>query len=691
MKQTTTSTLTTNWVHRAKRSLIACLAIGLLLPSLPANATEKPRTYIVVLNVSPDEAISTIARQALSGSFEFSTIYQHAIVGYSVDLSDAQVGALEKDPAVSLIAEDAPVYLTDQRLPTGVDRIEADRNSTANIDGTPDHVPAAVAIVDSGIAPHEDLNLARSLDCTRTKLTSPDWPCQDETLRSFFDHGTKVAGVAGAVDNRLGVVGVAPGADLYSLRVTDLAGEGSVSSIISAMEWITKNADLIDVANLSIVTVDPAGGTALGQVLRLAITRAVSRGVVVVAAAGNDKTNASKVPQDVYGSDGQFGGIDDIYPAAFPEVLTISAFEDDDGRPGGDSFASFSNYGKAVDLSLPGVNVETTSRYTASGYDMFTGTSAAAPHAAGLAALYIAVNGKPVDAAGVYRVHDGLIAAAQDQHGPNGLDLGGDPDEFPEPVGWAIGEVFGNTRPAATFSSACSDLSCAFADSSSDPDGSIERWSWDFGDGSTSDHQNPAHTYQAAGEYTVMLTVTDDEGAISSAAQTLSVTAPQESNEAPTADFSADCTNGSCTFIDLTTDPDGTVASWAWDFGDGGTSSLQHPSHSYADPGTYVVTLSVTDDQGAGSTITKTLELPQADISLATTSYRDRGGKGVHLVWDGTISSDVDVYRDGSLVATTSNDGSYVDLLEDRGRATYTYQICESGRHFCSNSSTIEL
>jgi PKD repeat protein len=159
-----------------------------------------------------------------------------------------------------------------------------------------------------------------------------------------------------------------------------------------------------------------------------------------------------------------------------------------------------------------------------------------------------------------------------------------------------------NQAPAASFTRSCSGLTCTFTSTSNDPDGSIAGYSWNFGDGATSTTANPSHTYATGGTYTVTLRVTDNQGAQSpTASQNVTVTPP---NQAPTANFTFSCSALNCTFTSTSSDPDGTIASYSWNFGDGATSTAQNPSHSYTAGGTYTVTLRVTDNQGAQSATT---------------------------------------------------------------------------------------
>jgi PKD repeat protein len=165
-------------------------------------------------------------------------------------------------------------------------------------------------------------------------------------------------------------------------------------------------------------------------------------------------------------------------------------------------------------------------------------------------------------------------------------------------------------------------------------------------------------------------------------------------NNPPVASFTSSCTGLSCSFTDTSTDSDGTVTGWAWDFGDGNTSTAQNPTHGYAAGGTFTVTLTATDDGGAtGSSaqeVTVT-EPPTGGFTLSATGYKARGLQKSDLTWSGATSTNVDVYRDGAVIATTANDGSYTDNIDVRGGGSYTYEVCEAGTSTCSNTATVSF
>jgi len=219
----------------------------------------------------------------------------------------------------------------------------------------------------------------------------------------------------------------------------------------------------------------------------------------------------------------------------------------------------------------------------------------------------------------------------------------------------------GNQPPTAGFGWQCSQLVCQFTDASTDGDGSVTAWSWQFGDGASSVEQSPSHTYAAPGTYTVTLIVTDNQGATAApvSKQVTAGTPPQ--NQPPHAEFDVDCNQLTCVFSDRSTD-DHAVTTWAWDFGDGTSSTDRNPTHTYSAPGTYHVSLTVTDGSGAQDTKTHDAhaeapppppenKAPVADFDVhcakldCTFTDNSRDDDGVVVTWhwdfgDGTTSID---------------------------------------------------
>jgi len=175
-----------------------------------------------------------------------------------------------------------------------------------------------------------------------------------------------------------------------------------------------------------------------------------------------------------------------------------------------------------------------------------------------------------------------------------------------------------------------------FEDKSIDTDGTILAWSWDFGDGATSTVQSPSHKYDAAKTYSVMLVVTDDEGATGSVTQSITVAVPL--NQPPVASFkfspSLPQVGSATTFTDASTDSDGTISAWSWNFGDGGTSQVRNPSHTYSSTGPYSVTLTVTDNDGAKSAVTKKqIQVAAAGAEVGLYSYPNPASRQASIVY----------------------------------------------------------
>ncbi len=246
-----------------------------------------------------------------------------------------------------------------------------------------------------------------------------------------------------------------------------------------------------------------------------------------------------------------------------------------------------------------------------------------------------------------------------------------------------------NRAPHADYNWTCTGLTCQFTDHSSDPDGdqTLASWSWNFGDGATSPDRNPTHTFPGAGSYLVALTVGDNAGGSNTATAHVDVHAPPPppANKAPHAEFEVHCTDQTCSFTDRSSDDDGVIAGRHWDFGDGQSSTEQNPSHPYAAPGHYNVTLTVTDNGGAtdfkthdanptappppppaGTTTSITNDDPDPSVQGVpfTVSFTVSSGSGVPggtvTVSDGTdsCSGNLDGTGSGSCSLTLTTAGS---------------------------------
>lgn len=306
--------------------------------------------------------VSDVARDNALGRLNAKRIkrLQNALNADVIDgLTMAEAEELASNPDVKRIDDDAMVEVqarevvagkggdtfsqAAQVVPWGVAKIGANlvwpSGNSAN--------PIKVAIVDTGISTgHPDLaaNLKGGVN-----TINPQKSYNDDN-----GHGSHVAGIVAALNNSVGVVGVGPQVDLYAVKVLGRSGSGWISDIIEGIDWAIANN--MQVVNMSL------GSTSDVQSLHDAVIRAGNAGLVVVAAAGNS------------------GGAV-IFPAAYPEVVAVSATDQND------QIASWSSRGPEVDLAAPGVSIFST--YKGSNYTTLSGTSMATPHVAGAAALIL--------------------------------------------------------------------------------------------------------------------------------------------------------------------------------------------------------------------------------------------------------------------------------------------------------------
>jgi subtilisin family serine protease len=306
-----------------------------------------------------------------------------------------------------------------QNIPSGVDRVDSEVPLTEL-----DVVNADIAILDTGVNPHPDLNLFRQVSFIGT---GPEDNC---------GHGTHVAGSAAAKNNDEGVVSAAPNARIWSVKVLESENlsdpEANCSTptlepILKGLNYVIDNADSIDVVNLSVTGYCPLWNPdCVNPVYEDTINDVIDNGIVVVIAAGNENMDTIS-----------------FIPARFQNAITVSAISDSDGKCGAqgepiwfgdkdDTFGSYSNYGTAIDIAAPGSDILST--WNNKDYNRITGTSMAAPHVTGVAALYKSLHpdASPSD------VYNALLTAgttSKDQCNGNGVGyFEADPDGITEPL-----------------------------------------------------------------------------------------------------------------------------------------------------------------------------------------------------------------------------------------------------------------
>jgi streptogramin lyase len=374
-----------------------------------AQAAYGPRDYIVVLDPSVEHPGNVAHAQLQVHHGDMTGFYRHAIEGYAATLPPAQVDSLRNDPRVAFVTIDHPVQVlegefqleneanggfevSEPTVPTGIKRTFATSNKALKINGEDDlRVDADVAVIDTGIDyQNPDLSVGSRTDChTGT--------CVENSGTDGSSHGTHVAGTIAAIDNNLGVVGMAPGARLWAVKVLGDGGSGSESAVIAGVDWVTAHASQIEVANMSL------GSFYEMPALETAVTTSIESGVVYAVAAGN------------WNADAKY-----ISPAKNPNVITVSALADYDGLPGSksaptcdsygtdDQKASFSDYGPLVDVVAPGTCILST--VPGSKYALYSGTSMATPHVAGAAAI-LASQKNPSNKAEVEAIRSTIVTA----------------------------------------------------------------------------------------------------------------------------------------------------------------------------------------------------------------------------------------------------------------------------------------
>jgi hypothetical protein len=318
-----------------------------------------PGQYIVVLDETaparraPVDPIQSLSRLAGRYSFRHKHVFRQGLRGFSAAMDPLDAAALAKDPEVAYVVEDAIVHttLTENNPPWGLDRI-GQRNLPGNgvYSSTPTGQGVNVYIVDTGILPtHVEFGGRATADFDDVDDGKNGIDCHG--------HGTHVAGIVAGQTS-----GVAKAARVHGVRVLGCDGTGFVSDIMAGLEWVAANAVRPAVVNMSL-----GGGASEEEdtVLRAVI----QSGIPVVVAAGNDSMYA-----------------EDTSPARVSEAITVGASDEEDNR------SIFSNFGRVVDVFAPGSNIISAWFTTTTATASLSGTSMAAPHVAGVAALYLQGN-----------------------------------------------------------------------------------------------------------------------------------------------------------------------------------------------------------------------------------------------------------------------------------------------------------
>lgn len=486
-------------------------------------------------------------------------------------------------------------------------------------------------------------------------------------------HGTGSAGTLGAVgNNATGVAGANWDVDIIPVRIAISDGNSSayISTMATCIEYAADNG--ARVVNLSYGGIQYETINAAAQYLR-------ARNGLLFMSAGNSGQEHADYPD-------------------FTSFVGVGATDRNDNR------ASFSSWGTYVDITAPGVEILTT--YPNNRYVYYSGTSFSSPLTAGIAALMVAANPNITPD----EIENGLFSTAVD------IGAAGDDNVFGHglvdasaAVAYAL-NAGGMNPPTAEI--VVSANSVAFGTpidfdggNSSDTDGgSIVSYDWDFGDGNTSNQVAiNDHVYAQAGSYEVTLTVTDNDGLSDSASTSVQVT-----TDLPSAVITIENPATSYAVEELvyfnglsSSDPDGTIVQYDWEFGDGAVGSGINASHAYSSTGTYSVTLTVTDNAGAMNSSSVDVTVADQDsLNVPTGLGATVDGLNVSLTWQDNNTNESEYlvergvkYRGKvtyNVVATLPADTtSYLDTVPETGE--YRYRIVAKNSVNEATSSTLNV
>lgn len=385
-----------------RKLLAALLAVLLVLPLTvlghAAAAEDEHVSVIIGLSDAGGRSAIALAKGKIEREFDFINAVQ-------VKLPKRAVERLARAQGIEYVEPDCEARAAAQTIPWGVERVRAPQVHSAGYKGN----AVKVAILDTGIRlNHPDLTVYGGYDATGTGSYNDD-----------NGHGTHVAGTVAALDNTVGVLGVAPAVRLYSVKVLDRNGNGTYSDIIAGIQWAINNN--MDIINMSL------GGSTGSTALQNACNAAYNAGILLVAAAGNSGTAS--------------GSTECInYPARYSSVIAVGSITSSNTR------SSFSSTGSTLELMAPGSNIYSTT-YNG-GYGTMSGTSMACPHVTGVAALIKSVKPSLTNV----QIRNILNATANDMwHDPwrygNGLVdawaayqyvTGGSPDPQPQTLNVSI-------------------------------------------------------------------------------------------------------------------------------------------------------------------------------------------------------------------------------------------------------------
>lgn len=668
-----------------KQLLTACSGLALACASLFAHAgNDEARVWVVF----KDGHKGSVQRALQGNDAKFHHSFDN-MNAFAVSVPQQALNGLRNNPNVVYIEEDVKRFPLAQTAPYGIAMVQADDLSLQ-----PPSANRKVCIIDSGYdLGHEDLP-TNNVNGTNDSGTG-NWYTDENS------HGTHVAGTIAAVDNALGVVGVFrnENVNIHIIKVFDADGWAYSSSLVdAAMRCEDAGANVISMS---------LGGSFKSTTEDKYFSDANGRGVLSIAAAGND------------------GSTKYSYPASYSAVMSVAAIDSSK------TVASFSQKNDQVEIAAPGVGVRST---------VPMGTGSEASVSVGTQGFEgIGMDGSPTGSASGPLVDCGLGTSACPGGGGQVCLIQRGDITFADKVlacqdGGGVAAVIYNNESGSLSGTLGETATSIPSLGVSDTQGAellnllgqtadvvVGAGNYAYFDGTSM--ATPHVSAVAALVWSNHTSCTNDEvrNALNTTAEDLGAAGRDTSygygliqasaatdylasqscgggtgNNPPTASFTFSCTDLACDFDGSgSSDSDGSISGYSWDFGDGNTASGAFVSHTFAADGDYTVTLTVTDDAGASDTDSQTVSVssgggdPGGDITLSAVGYKVKGRHHIDLSWSGATSTNVDIYRNGSKIVTTANDGAYTDATDNRGWGNYTYEVCEEGTSTCSNSVTV--